>query len=571
MPDRGPRASRAEIVVLAALASWGLFPLVLLLVHASQLHAQFTGADGLIGADGVLGADQLQYLAWARDAATHGGLASDLFSFSAGGHVYLQPLFAITGWLYRLGVSLPVAYLLWKPVAIVALFLAAVAWARRFFDDRLPARAGVVVLCLFLYTPLTALYSWTQAGGSPFRFQLYLLGNELLAADKLWGYVPSALGLALVPAALLAIERALDRAGAAPRVSGRPQAHAALAPGRALAPAGHTPGRALAPAGRAPRRGALRPLMLAAGAALLASWLHPWQGITLILIFAGLAAVGRFRHWRALAVPAIGAALPLAYYYLLSHHDPAWRLAGHYEVIPRLSAPVLLAGFGPLALIAVLGIRRPNGVMIERALLLWIGACFVTYFVNDSFAPHALQGLSFPWAILAVRGWDRVRAAVRLGRVPGVALGTVAVGLLTIPGLAYDARKFVRTADSSVVQYYLPTSDADALAWIDQHAPAGGVLAPTPFAAIVPGQTGRAVWVGHGYWSRDYEVQARVADRLFGGRMSPRAARAFVASTGATILVSDCRHRANLSRRLDPLLRSVHQFGCARVYVLKAS
>jgi hypothetical protein len=554
MPDSGPRASRAEIVVLAALASWGLFPLVLLLVHAAQLHAQFTGADGLIGADGVLGADQLQYLAWARDAAAHGGLASDLFSFSTGGHVYLQPLFAITGWLYRLGVSLPVAYLLWKPVAIVALFLAAVAWARRFFADRLPARAAVVVLCLFLYTPLTALYSWTQLGGSPFRFQLYLLGNELLAADKLWGYVPSALGLALVPAALLAIERALDRDRAG---AGAARVHA-------------PPGRALARPGRAPRHGARpRPLLLAAGAALLASWLHPWQGITLILIFTGLAGVGRFRHWRALAVPAIGAALPLAYYYLLSHHDPAWRLAGHYEIIPRLSAPVLLAGFGPLALIAVLGIRRPNGVVIEQALLLWIGACFVTYFVNDSFAPHALQGLSFPWAVLAVRSWDRVTEAARLGRVAGVALGTVAIGLLTIPGLAYDARKFVRTAASSVVQYYLPTSDADALAWIDEHAPAGGVLAPTPFAATVPGQTGRAVWVGHGYWSRDYEVQAHVADRLFGGRLSPRAARAFVASTGATILVSDCRHRADLSRRLRPLLSSVHQFGCARVYVLK--
>jgi hypothetical protein len=554
MPYRGPRASRAEIVLLAALAAWGVFPLVLLLVHASQLHAQFTGADGLIGADGVLGADQLQYLAWARDAAAHGGLASDLFSFSGGGHVYLQPLFAITGWLYRLGLSLPVAYLLWKPVAIVAMFLAAVAWARRFFADRLAARAAVVVLCLFLYTPLAALFSWTQLGSSgPFRFQLYLLGNELLASDKLWGYVPSALGLALVPAALLAIERALDpdRGGALAR--------------RELRRGGDSARRQL-------RRGAdTRPLLLAAAAALLASWLHPWQGITLILIFAGLAVLGRVRHWRALSVSAIAAALPLAYYYLLSHHDPAWHLASHYEVIPRLSALVLLAGFGPLALIAILGVRRPAGIVIEQALLLWVGACFVTYFINNSFAPHALQGLSFPWAILAVRGWDRLRRAVRLGRVAGAALGTVAIGLVTIPGLAYDARKFVRTADSSVVQYYLPTSDADALAWIDRHGPAGGVLAPTPFAAIVPARTGRAVWVGHGYWSPDYEVQARTADRLFGGRMSPRAAQTFVAATGATILVSDCRHRADLSRTLQPLLSSVQRFGCARVYVLKAS
>jgi len=73
MSDRGPRVSRAEIVLLVALGAWGLFPLVLLLVHAAALHARFTGADGLIGADGVLGADQLQYLAWTRDASAHGG------------------------------------------------------------------------------------------------------------------------------------------------------------------------------------------------------------------------------------------------------------------------------------------------------------------------------------------------------------------------------------------------------------------------------------------------------------------------------------------------------------------
>src|SRR6185437_12236317 len=201
---------------------------------------------------------------------------------------------------------------------------------------------------------------------------LYLLGDELLAADKLWGYVPSALGLALVPVAVLATERALD-------------------PDRGVA-------GARLPARRSPV--AVRPLLLAALAALLASWLHPWQGITLGLIYVGLALLRRLRSWAALAVPAIGAGLPLLYYYLLSHHDHAWKLASHYEVISRLPALVLLAGFGPLALIAAFGVRRPHGVLAEQALLLWVAGSVVTYFLNNSFAPHALQGLSLPFAVL---------------------------------------------------------------------------------------------------------------------------------------------------------------------------
>ena len=129
----------------------------------------------------------------------------------------------------------------------------------------------------------------------------------------------------------------------------------------------------------------------------------------------------------------------------------------------------------------------------------------------------------------------------------------------------------MRTADSSVVQYYLPQSDARALRWIDTQAPPGGVLAPTPFAVVVPAQTGRAVWVGHGYWSRDYEARAREVDRLFGDRMSRAQARRFVTSTGAAILVSDCKHPRDLTRALAPLLGTVHRFGCARVYVLLRS
>jgi hypothetical protein len=530
MRDSGPRASRAEIVLLAALAAWAAFPIVLLLTHAAQTHTTFTGADGLIGADGVLGADQLQYLAWARDAGAH-GLASDLFTLAPNGHVYLEPLFTITGALWKAGLSLQLAYLLWKPVAVVVLLLGALAWARRAFGDQLPARAAAVALGIFLCTPLASLFSWTQTGGAKFGFQLYLLGDELLGADKLWGYVPSALGLALVPLALLALERGLDPS------LGVARARTALS-----------------------RRSGRGQLIVAALASLLASWLHPWQGITLLVIFIGLAAWRR-RDAVALVIPAVGAALPLGYYYWLSHSDAAWKLASHYEQIGHLSPLVLLAGFGPLVLIALPGLRRPDGVVFEQVLLLWIGACFVTYFVNDAFSPHALQGLSFPFAVLAVRSGQRLR-------LPPV-LAAVAVALLTIPGLAYDARKFVRVARGKSVQYYLPSSDVQALKWLaSPAAPPGGVLAPTPFAAVVPGQTGRRVWVGHGYWSRDYPARAKLANALFRGHMPTGQALAFIGGTGVKLLVSDCAHNASLTKEVGPIIRSVRSFGCARVYVL---
>ena len=516
-----PRVTRGELALMAALVAWGLFPVVLLLVHAADTHTRLTGADGLIGADGELGGDQLQCLAWIRDASAH-GLAADLFRLSDIRSVYLEPLFTISGGLYRLGVPLSVAYLVFKPVAIVVLGAGAIAWARRMFGDQAGARAATVALSLFLATPAAELFGWTHTGKGGLAFPLFLLGDELHGADKVSGYVPSAIALGLMPIAVLATERALAAAG--------PSARRA------------------------------RPIALAAGAALIAAWLHPWQGVTLILILAGLAALRRGRGWATLAVPAVAAALPLLYYYALSHADPAWSLASTYEATRRAPAITLIVGFGPLALLAAPGLRRPRGEIIEQALLLWIAATFVNYFVNNSFPPHAYQGLAFPFSVLAVRGFQRLRA-------PAV-IGWLAVGLLTIPGMVLDARKLVRTYDSPLVQYYLPHDDVAALSWVTRHAPTGGVLAPIPFASVIPSQTGRAVWVGNGYWSRDYQQRAKLANRLFKGHMRTSVARSFVAGTGVRILVADCDHRADLTKALGPMLASTHTFGCARVYVL---
>ncbi len=143
--------------------------------------------------------------------------------------------------------------------------------------------------------------------------------------------------------------------------------------------------------------------------------------------------------------------------------------------------------------------------------------------------------------------------------------------LFTVPGLAYDARKMVRTATGSHVQYVLTADDARALAWVDAHQPPGGILAPTPFASVVPSRTGLPVYVGHGYWSRDYVSRAREVDRLFDGRLRPDAARALVTRTGAALLISDCAHPRPLSRALGPMIAFTQRFGCARVYLLAAS
>ena len=423
-----------------------LFPLVLLLVHASQTHTTFTGADGLIGADGVLGADQLQYLAWARDAGSPcPGLGS-------------VQLLAQRPRLPRAAVHDQRAALEARPVSAPGLpALEAGGGAHpRPGDDGLgatgvprpgrPPRPPRPSWPCFSTRRSPPCVDWTQIGGKPLRFQLYLLGDELLAGQQ-------ALGLCAER------DRARARAGGPARRRARTRSRP-----RRRGPATERSAGAWTAA----------PSPSLTLAALLAAWLHPWQGITLILIFVGLAVWQRDHGGLGLIVPAVGAALPLAYYYLLGHTDPAWQLAAQLRDRSRGSGsrPFSL-GFGPLVLLGAFGLRDPGAERVRA------GAHPVDRGrVRDLLRQRRVCAPRAPGPELPAGRPHRARLAAAADSRPCSA--PLAVLICTVPGLAYQGRKFVRAARSHAVQYYLPAGDEAALQWIADRAPAGRGALPRP-------------------------------------------------------------------------------------------
>ncbi len=510
------RLSPVEVALLAALAIWGIGPVLLMVVHAAVSHEQLTGTDGIIGGD------QLQYMAWIRDAGSH-GLASNLFEPNPTAHVFAQPMFTVSAALWAIGVPLALSYLLWKPVAIVVLLLGLARFSARVFADDRGARWATLVLSLAFFTPLAALAGWADIGSVAHRTSLLVLAGELFPAGELWGYLPSAIAIGLMPVTLLAIVRALDaRTG----------------------------------------RDAARPLALAICCGALISWLHPWQGAILELILVGLAAWGRGRRLSRVAPLFVAVGLPLVYYLALARFDPAWKLASHNELAPHFSALVLLVGLGPPAVIAAAGVRRPGEDQLERALLLWVPASLIAYFVLGSYPSHALESLGLPLAVFAVRAWRRLR-------LPAAA-GAIAIALVTVPGMAYEARVFRDDADGPLQRYYyVNRSESRELAWIADDAPPGAVLARTLFALVIPSQTGRRVWVGHQFWSQDYAQRRELADALFAGGLRPAVSRTFVLLSGVKLVAADCTTGSKLTQILAPIASSIHRFGCATVYVVR--
>ena len=110
------------------------------------------------GADGYLVVDPLQYLNWPRQAGEH-GLVRNLYDIAPSPRAFLHPGVLLAGLAHRAGVGLVASYMLFKPVAIAALFAGALLYTRRFFSRRDDRRLALV-LALFACSPIAALVGW---------------------------------------------------------------------------------------------------------------------------------------------------------------------------------------------------------------------------------------------------------------------------------------------------------------------------------------------------------------------------------------------------------------------------
>lgn len=512
-----------EWAMLAAFAALGLAALGGLLVRVWIKGGVVTGADGF------LVADPLQYLNWLRQAGDHVAI-ENLYDLRDGPRTFVHPGLLISGVAHRLGLGVFAAYLIWKPVAIVVLFAGTLAWVRRFLARTGDRRLGLA-LGLFACSPVAAAVGWLAIGTEQTKFNFDFISGELWNGTYLWGYLFTAIAVGLLPLGLLAYER-----------------------------------------GRAGGRGAL--IAAAAGAALLAGWLQPWQGITFAVVAAAAEALAWRRERRPLGavagdlVPVLGAAaLPLAYYLALSKADPSWELAGVVNDLPRWPWYVTVLGLAPLAIPAAFAYRLPAPGWGDLALRAWpIAGVVIFYLPFGTFPFHAFQGLTLPLVVLGVLAW---RAHLGDRPLPAWPVAAV-VAVLVVPGTLYRADELRGAVNIGRQAHFLTPGERDALRFLERDPRPGGVLAPVYSGVVVPAYTGRETWIGAGSWTPDFEARRRQSEDLFAGRLTPGQAAAVIRRSGARFLLSDCAGRADIARIVAAVARPAGRFGCATVYEVTA-
>jgi hypothetical protein len=510
-PPARRRLERYEIALLLVFAAFSMWVVALDLWQVVAHGRVWTGTDGFYIVD------QMQYLAWIKSASQH-LFSANLFVLRGTPADYFQPAIAISGGVTALGVAPWLALLLWKPVAVLALFLAIRAYVARTVPEG-PGRAVALTLGLFF-----ASFSIV--------FGQFSVVGDLFPGFLTWGYPFGLMATAALLYALLIYDRA--------RSGGR----IAWGPG-----------------------------LLGA----LASALHPWQGELLILILLG----AELMRWRELAgrarfaLPALTVLLtgaPLLYYVLLGHLDISWGLAREASKHGFPLGSILL-GIAPLGLVAALGYRGRSQDFLELVTRAWLPAALLIYLLSAtalSATPlHAFTGITVPLAVLAVNGARRAGWS----RIPHRRLlAGLAIAAATIPANLYVLRlAHTTTKPAGGNANFITHDERAALDYLNDDPDRGGVLTQFYLGEAVPGRTGRPTLVGDCLWSEpNCMPRSLTADALFQGELSPRDSRRFVRDSGARFVLASCKPHVDLAKRLGPVVTSVRRFGCATVYELDA-
>jgi hypothetical protein len=454
----------------------------------------------------------------------------------------------ISGGLTALGMAPWLSLLLWKPVAVVTLFLAVRAYVGRSLAGRWPRRTALVLAIFF--------------GSFSSVYGAFNVLGDLSPVFLTWGYVFGVMALAAMVAALVAYGDALARG----------------------------------------RRKWLAGLLGA-----LASTLHPWNGELLIALIVAAEAVMLLSAWLGrervagpdgrrvlredggvgagrlarlfpgfsrdrlvlLAVAVGGTALPLLYYAVLVKADLSWNLAqqASKHSFPFWSLAIAIA---PLLLPSLVAYRRPPATFLDAATRVWPVAAFGIFVLSGTglgATPlHSFEGITIPLAVLAVEGiqmlgWRRLPRPMLIG--------TALIALFTIPAMYWEINEArINTSPAHGVTNFITRGERDALDYLARDPDAGGVLTNWYLGEAVPGLTGRRTYVGDCLWSEPdcYGRGVNTGWLFNSGKATPAAAQSFVLGTGARFVLADCNTTVDMRTLLGPIVRSERTFGCAAVY-----
>jgi hypothetical protein len=275
--------------------------------------------------------------------------------------------------------------------------------------------------------------------------------------------------------------------------------------------------------------------------------------------------------------------VPILYYAILGRVDTNWKVAAE-TTSAGWSGWIALATMAPLLVPALVAYASPPATFLAAAIRVWPLAVVAVVLLSGAlrtggFTLHVLLGISVPLAVLAVQGVQMIPL------VGGVAPRAIAVVLLVLlaPPLIHQLDQVhdvvhnslrVKADGTRADARFINPGERDALDWLRNDHRQGGVMTYAYLGALVPGVTGRSTYVGNGYWSggsTGFFFANGAVGAMLSGASSIAESRMLIRRTRVRFILASCAKHVDLARRLPDTVRHARRFGCADVFVVRAS
>jgi len=195
-------------------------------------------------------------------------------------------------------------------------------------------------------------------------------------------------------------------------------------------------------------------------------------------------------------------------------------------------------GFGPLSFLALIGlwmmIKRGNpGSML---IVVWFVVQALLLYAPVNFQRRFVEGLQLPLVIAASAALFRLTSRLRRHRVVKLAALSLTVLIASATNIAFLAGQIVARGAATGAndqRRYLPADFLTAADWLRQNVNLDDVtLCSYMSGNVLPGLTGRRVYLGHYGQTMNSAEKGRAVSSFFTGGMSNEEARRFITDNG---------------------------------------
>ncbi len=214
-----------------------------------------------------------------------------------------------------------------------------------------------------------------------------------------------------------------------------------------------------------------------------------------------------------LLASSLGALPWLVYDYSLSIRHPVIMSWNAQNQTPSPSPLAYLLGFGPILILALIGLIRGNPWYSGKGhlLVVWLVSGAVLLYAPVSFQRRLSLGLAFPLCILAAWGWGSIPMRRKRRRMFFVLI----LVFVSLTNLLVITAGLVGVAQGDPAVVYLP-GEVEGYRWIDEHtAPGSLVLAGERAGNRLPAFADARVLYGHPFETPNAEAQLALVEQLF--------------------------------------------------------